>query len=116
MNISVKVMLSYDYNHFEVVLSGEGTIEDANELRKTAQRLADEAVRQYQAAKEAVSKRFGRAGEYSRLMSEIELLKLKPDGELTAEERAKVKAIDDFEYWNAFEYDYDDDPDDIDRW
>ena len=116
MNISVKVMLSYDYNHFEIALSDEGTIEDANELRKTAQRLADEAVRQYQAAKEAVNKRFGRQEEYDFLMREIELLKLKPDSELNAEERAKIKALDDFEYWNAFEYDYDDDPDDIDRW
>ena len=41
---------------------------------------------------------------------------LGPDSELTAEERAKIKAIDDREYWDAFEYDYDDDPGNIDRW
>lgn len=116
MNISVKVMLSYDYNHFEVALSDEGTIEDANGMRKTAQRLADEAIRQYQVAKESANLRMGRAAEYSNLMREVQLLGLKPDSELTAEERAKIKAIDDKEYWDAFEYDYDDDPDDIDRW
>lgn len=58
MNASVKIMLSYDYNHFEVALSEEcEDLKAANELRKSAQRLADEAVRQYKVAQEMAAKK-----------------------------------------------------------
>ena len=44
---SVKIMLSYDYCHFEIALASDEEMElkEINEMRKDAQRLADEAVR-----------------------------------------------------------------------
>ena len=51
MEASVKIMRSYDYNHFEICLSDDcEDLKAVNELRKSAQRLADEAGK-------AVSKR-----------------------------------------------------------
>lgn len=52
---SVKVMLSYNYNHFEasmVVENEEGvTVQDVDNARKDCQRLCDKAIKQYQIAK-----------------------------------------------------------------
>ena len=109
----VKVMLSYDYNHFEMALSTDEELDTkgVNELRKKAQRLADEAVRQYRRAKEAAANR--ETGKYRREMFEhqIEAIKKKPVGERTVNEIALLKQRED-ENWEAqFEddYDYDDD-------
>ena len=50
MSASVKIMLSYDYCHFEVSISSDAnTVVAANELRKAAQRLADDGRLQAQA-------------------------------------------------------------------
>jgi len=59
MSTSVKIMLSYDYCHFEVCKSTdeELTNNQTNELRKDVQRLADEAVRQYKVAKNQAARR-----------------------------------------------------------
>ena len=119
MTISVKVMLSYDYNHFEICLSDEAevvTIFEVNKLRKRAQRLADEAVRQYRVAKDTEFQRIARTNEFNGLAREVEGIRMHPTSEWTAEQKAKVKALDDKEYWDAFSYDYDDDPDDINNW
>jgi len=109
---SVKIMLSYDYSHFEIALSSdqEMTAEDVNGLRIRAQRLADEAVRQYKKAKaEAVD------AEQRRMSAEQELSYIKriPESERTPEQIAKLKARDDEEWASQFDddYDYDDDPD-----
>jgi hypothetical protein len=113
MKASVKVMLSYDYSHFEVALSSDEETDDkgVNELRKKAQRLADEAVRQYKRAKEAAANR--EQGKYQRQMFENQIadIKKKPEGERTINDLALLKQRED-ENWEAqFEndYDYDDD-------
>ena len=125
MTISVKVMLSYDYNHIrelsrkktQILLPAEVvTIFEVNKLRKRAQRLADEAVRQYRVAKDSEFQRIGRTNEFNRLVCEVEGIRMHPSSEWTAEQKAKVKALDDKEYWDAFSYDYDDDPDNIEHW
>lgn len=58
---SVKVMLSYDYSHFEASMSVENesglALSDIDEARKKCQRLADKAVGQYKKAKQMASNR-----------------------------------------------------------
>ena len=111
MQASVKIMLSYDYNHFEICLSNddEMDVQAVNELRKTAQRLADEAVRQYKVAKKKAELALRLKQEREYLKQEVASLALMPESELTAEQRAKRKALDDEAYWNQAEYDYEDD-------
>ena len=69
----VKVMLSYDYNHFEVCLSVDenATLKEINERRKEAQRLCDEAVRQYKIAKVKAEKRTQLSYEFDQLEKEV---------------------------------------------
>lgn len=77
---SVKVMRSYDYCHFEVVLSLRETektfitADDVNSLRIEAARLADEAVRQYKKTQLA-----------ERAMSELEHIERLPEVVLSEE-------------------------------
>ena len=66
MGASVKIMLSHDYCHFEVALSSDAAVTpvQVNVMRKKAQFLADEAVRQYKLAKERETARiFDRSSE-----------------------------------------------------
>jgi hypothetical protein len=58
MEASVKIMLSYDYSHFEIALSSDNcdSADAVDELRKVAQRLADKAVKQYKTMKMVLSK------------------------------------------------------------
>ena len=115
MKGSVKIMLSYDYNHFEVALASDDdmTLEEIDEMRKNAQRLADKAVTQYKIAKIAAEKRAKLVREKEELEKEVALLKqTKLESEWTAEEKAKVKALEDKKYWDRHQYDYDDDYDD----
>jgi len=53
---SVKVMLSYDYSHFEASMQLENDeglgMKDIDNARKNCQRLADKAVGQYKTAKD----------------------------------------------------------------
>jgi hypothetical protein len=111
---SVKVMLSYDYNHFEICLSVDenATTKEVNEKRKEAQRLCDEAVRQYKIAKIKAEKRCETSYEFEKLSKEVRLIKNnKIESEFTAEDKAKIKALDDADYWNQNRYDYEDDDD-----
>ncbi|MFA5186750.1 MAG: hypothetical protein WC551_09760 [Patescibacteria group bacterium] len=106
---SVKVMRSYDYCHFEVCLGSDEnlTLQQIDDLRKDAARLADKAVRQYKIAK-------GRAFEdarhsATRLELEFIVRAIKeniPKSEWSPEDKATVKALDD---WNYEPYDYQDD-------
>ncbi len=107
---AVKVMLSYDYCHFEIQLSIDTltTLKDINELRKDAHRLAVEAVRQYVVAKRKASDRANLQFEKQRLQSEIRVIRQKPEKEWTAEEKAKVRALEDHAYWSQHDYDYED--------
>jgi len=109
----VRIMLSYNYNHFEVSLgiSDETSPKEINEKRKECQRLCDEAVRQYIVAKDKASKMASRSYEKGELEKEVERIIDIPKGEWTATQKAKVKALEDHEYWRLHQYDYDDDPD-----
>lgn len=109
---SVKIMLSYDYNHFEISLGNdlEMTLAEADSLRKDAQRLADKAVEQYKTAKRLAGQKANIMSEKHLLEREIEKIKTKPESEWTATDKAKVKALQDHDYWTQYDYDYDDEP------
>jgi hypothetical protein len=110
MSASVKIMLSYDYCHFEVCKGTDEELSNAeiDELRKDVQRLADRAVNQFQIAKKKVQE---------ELRYKIEMLNLKckfermtediPESEWTVEAKAVQKAIADNEYLEKKYYDYD---------
>lgn len=106
---NVDILISYDYNHFEFSFeSPEGaTLQEINELRKDAQRLADEAIRQYKEAKKKASESLGITSQYKQLVADVEIIKQNfPKKQWTPEQKAKVKVLDD---WNWRPYDYDDD-------
>jgi hypothetical protein len=113
---SVKVMLSYDYSHFEASMSIENenglTMQEIDEARKKCQRLADKAVGQYKKAKEMASLRSH--GEYRmrNFEDECKRIQAKDEQDRTVEESAMLKQYED-ENWQAqFDYDYDYDDDD----
>ena len=102
MSASVKIMLSYDYCHFEVCKSTdeELTNKQVNELRKDVQRLADEAVRQFKMAKNLSEENI----EYDRqkFLKDIERIKAKPASELTPQETGRLKAYQDDNWQSQF--------------
>jgi hypothetical protein len=107
MGASIKIMLSYDYCHFEVCKSTDAEITDKeiNEMRKDAQRLADEAVRQYKIAK---TKAANRAISQSEFESECLRITKIPIDERTPMQKAMLKQYSDEDWRAQFEYDYDD--------
>jgi len=110
---SVKVMRSYDYCHFEVSLSSDQdmTLDEVNEMRKQAAVLVDEAVRQYQIAKDKESRRDGRHWQLEEMTKKVKLLKEKPQSDLTVEEAALLRSAADKEFWDGYhedDYWYDD--------
>lgn len=109
---SVKVMRSYDYCHFEIVLGVSEPIfpEGVDELRKEAQRLADKAVEQYKVAKEAANRRLGSKAYAERLEDRVKIIHENfPKSEWTPEQKATVKALEDAQYKSSRVYDYEDD-------
>lgn len=107
---TVHVMLSYNYNHFEasIELSGEDIpLADIDNARKDCQRLCDKAVGQYQTAKEKQATRIGNSYEKKLLEKEVRELRKVKDEFLSIEDKAKIKAWDDYEHQTR--YDYDDD-------
>jgi len=115
MKGSVKIMLSYDYSHFEVALSSDEEMDakGVNALRKTAQRLADEAVRQYKKAKEVAEQRGQDAYNKAHFLQEIKRIEALPEADRTVRDLAMLKQYTDEEWEAQFthEYDYDDDED-----
>jgi hypothetical protein len=116
MSASVKVMLSYDYCHFEVSKSVDENItdKDINELRKDVQRLADEAVRQYQIAKQKAESREKDIYEKRRFLEIYERAIVKGPESRSAEEKAIIKQREDENWAEEYErnnYDYEDDED-----
>ncbi len=112
---SVKVMLSYDYSHFEASMSLENdngiTVKEIDNARKDCQRLADKAVSQYKTFKLQASKRVD--GEFKMKNFEAECLRIKAKDEhdRTLKEIAMLKQYEN-ENWQAqfdYDYDYDDD-------
>lgn len=113
MGASVKVMLSYNFCHFEISKHTDQDLSDKeiNELRKDVQRLADESVRQYIIAKTKASERTCRRSEKLELEEEVKKIKNLPASEWSATQKAKVKALEDHDYWIEHDYDYEDDDD-----
>ena len=112
MSASVKIMLSYDYCHFEICLGSDQDTCNVDELRKSAQRLADKAVRQYKIAKRVAEKNLH--DEYRRraIEREVEMIQARvPEDERTPEMLAKIKALQDAEHAEGVgtHYDYEDD-------
>lgn len=102
---SVRVMRSFDYSHFEVCLTSSSatTPQGVDELRKTAQRLADKAVEQFKIAKEA-------AATKEKMEYEFDLMRARntPEEERTPEQKAIIKYHSDAAFASQFDYDYDD--------
>lgn len=118
---SVKVMRSYDYCHFEVNLStvtaeNEGLDEaTVDELRKKAARLADKAVEQYAIAKAIAERQTNTRYRRGMLEMAAQAAEETPEDQRTPEQKAAIKALEDWNFQQQFEYDYDDDfdPDDF---
>lgn len=112
---SVKVMLSYDYSHFEANMGLENEkgikIHDIDNARKMCQRLCDKAVGQYKTAKSSAAKRSHGEYEKANFEAKCKSIEAKEEGDRTINEVAMLKQYND-ENWRAqFEdnYDYDDD-------
>jgi len=115
MSASVKVMLSYDYCHFEVSKSTDENLSDKeiNNMRKDVQRLADEAVRQYKIAKDRAANRTDGKYQIQNFIAQCERALKKPEGERTINEVAMLKRFSD-EKWQEkmereWDYDYEED-------
>lgn len=112
---SVKVMLSYDYSHFEVSMTLENdnglTLKEIDEARKNCQRLADKAVSQYKTAKLMAAKRIDGEYEMKNFEAECKRIQAKDEHDRTLKEIAMLKQYED-EKWREqfyYAYDYDDD-------
>ena len=115
MGASVKIMLSYDYCHFEMSLSNSNetlTLEQIDDMRKDCQRLADKAVKQYKTAKYAAQMLMQAQGGVERARRNVHVLKENfPQSEWTPEQKAQVKTLEDYEFVLSHPYDYEDDYD-----
>jgi hypothetical protein len=113
MGASVKVMLSYDYCHFEVSKSSDADLsnEEIDAMRKDCMRLADKAIEQYKIAKKQQSLRSARGEERENMEREVAMIEKKPESDRTPRELAKVKAYKDrnWEEYISAKYDYQDD-------
>jgi len=112
---SVKVMLSYDYSHFEASMSLENDngieLYEVDNARKMCQRLADKAVAQYKTAKLSASRRSDGQYKIENFAAQCKKIIAKEEGDRTINEIAMLKQYEN-ENWQAqFEdnYRYDDD-------
>ena len=114
MGASIKIMLSYDYCHFEVCKSTDQDISDKeiNEMRKDIQRLADESVRQYKEAKRIARINIENDEQFKTVEHLVKRYKEIPETERSPEVVAYLKEYDNQEYQKSIDYryyDYDDD-------
>lgn len=112
MGASVKIMLSYDYCHFEVCLSTSDenlSKEYVDDMRKECQRLADKAVKQYRIAKSAAQAKLTSRSEVKYLRREVDIIRKFPPEEWTPDQKAMVKTLEDHEFLLEHDYDYQDD-------
>ena len=114
MGASVKIMLSYDYCHFEISKSTDEIVSDKeiNEMRKDVQRLADEAVRQYKVAKEYAAKRMDSEYMMKNFEAECRKINRKDAGDRTIKETAMLKQYKNEKWQEQFEYNYNYEDDD----
>lgn len=114
---SVKVMLSYDYSHFEASMSLENenglSIKEIDAARKNCQRLADKAVGQYKTAKTNAANRSDGQFRMQNFESECKRIQAKNEHDRTLREVAILKQYEDENWRDQFDYnyDYDDDED-----
>ncbi len=112
---SVKVMLSYDYSHFEASMQLENDngidIKEIDEARKNCQRLADKAVAQYKTAKSSAARRSDGQYKMRNFEETCKAIEAKAEGDRTINEIAMLKQYKDENWQRQFEdnYDYDDD-------
>jgi hypothetical protein len=112
---SVKVMLSYDYSHFEASMTLENdeglTIYEIDEARKSCQRLASKAVEQYKKAKQSAANRTDGQYKMQNFEKKCREIAAKPEGDRTINEVAMLKQYNNEAWQSQFEdlYDYDDD-------
>ena len=123
MSASVKIMLSYDYCHFEISKSTDENLSDEqiDLMRKDVQRLAIKAVDQYKIFKKHSDDRINRREEFKRAERQRDKILEKPEGERTINEIALLKAFADKNWQDYidlrynFEDDYDDSFDDDEK-
>ena len=115
MDSYVKVLRSYDYNHFEfcIPIDEKATVQERNEARKDAERLANEAVRQYCKAKEMAIKRCASESDKKIFLERISAIQFKLRGERTVDELAILKQYEDETWESQFDYPYDYEDDEI---
>ena len=116
-NASVKVMLSYDYSHFEASMSLENdeglSLQEIDAARKDCQRLADKAVGQYKTAKLQAAQRTDGEFKMRNFEAQCKAIAAKDEHDRTLKEIAMLKQYQDENWQEQFEsrYDYDDDED-----
>lgn len=112
---SVKIMLSYDYSHFETSLAIENCngldAFDVDNARKECQRLCDKAVKQYQIAKNLAAKRSDGLYQMQNFETECKRIEAKPEQDRTLKEIAMLKQYKEEKWQDQFQhrYDYEDD-------
>lgn len=108
---SVKVMLSYDYSHFETSMSLENeaglSMKDIDSARKECQRLADKAVKQYKIAKDFASKRSDGQFKIANFELECKRIESKNEGDRTINEIAMLNQYKNEAWREKFLYPYD---------
>ena len=113
---SVKVMLSYDYSHFEASMQLENdnglSLKDIDDARKRCQRLADKAVGQYKTAKANAAARSDGKYKMASFEQECKRIEAKDEHDRTLKEIAMLKQYQDEKWQEQFEYNYDYDDDD----
>ena len=114
-NASVKVMLSYDYSHFEASMSLENDngleLNEIDSARKDCQRLADKAVGQYRKAKEMAALRTDGKYQIGNFEDQCKRIAEKSENDRTLREIAMLKQYEDEDWQSQFKYDYDYDDD-----
>lgn len=117
-NASVKVMLSYDYSHFEASMALENdnglSLNDIDEARKNCQRLADKAVSQYKQAKALAAKRTDGQYQMQNFEAECKKIAAKDEHDRTIKEIGMLKEYQDDKWRERFQYEYDYEDDDRD--
>lgn len=116
---SVKIMLSYDYSHFESSLTIENeaglSLSEIDEARKNCQRLCDKAVAQFKKAKEMAAKRTNSIYEMRQFENDCLRILEKPECDRTLKEIGMLKEYQDEKWRERFDrsYDYEDDDEDL---
>jgi hypothetical protein len=113
MKGSVKVMLSYDYCHFEISLSSDEdtSLSQIDDMRKDAQRLACKAIKQYKIAKSVANE--DSTWQKNKFYEKIDAIRQKPANEWTPEDKAYMKVMSDRNWDEYGGYDYEDEDDDL---